>query len=313
MTEMLAAKVTEAETSAPVATGATDLVQPVQNVVDTVSDEVQQTTHVLSSIFQPMINKLPSLISALIFLLFGLFVIRQIMRILRRASKHSNMDGIMASFLRSIIKIVLYMLLIVITLSILDVPMDSIVAVIASAGVAVGLALKDSLSNLAGGFIILFSKPLKEGDTVEVDGVTGKVESISILYTRMVTPDNITVYIPNGVVSGGKIINYTQKEIRRVDLFFGVAYENDIDQARKILMDVVKKAPEALEQPAPEVFVSGHDDSAVTLRLQVWGKNDQYWPLHYRLLEDVKKAFDENGISIPYPQMDVHLGETDEK
>ncbi|WP_294401427.1 mechanosensitive ion channel family protein [uncultured Ruminococcus sp.] len=313
MTEMLAAKVTEAETSAPVATGSTDFVQPVQNVVDTVSDEVQQTTHVLSSIFQPMINKLPSLVFALIFLLFGLFVIRQIMRILKRASKHSNMDGIMASFLRSIIKIVLYMLLIVITLSILDVPMDSIVAVIASAGVAVGLALKDSLSNLAGGFIILFSKPLKEGDTVEVDGVTGKVESISILYTRMVTPDNITVYIPNGVVSGGKIINYTQKEIRRVDLFFGIAYENDIDQARKILMDVVKKAPEALEQPAPEVFVSSHDDSAVTLRLQVWGKNDQYWPLHYRLLEDVKKAFDENGISIPYPQMDVHLGETDEK
>lgn len=313
MTEMLAAKVTEAETSAPVATGSTDFVQPVQNVVDTVSDEVQQTTHVLSSIFQPMINKLPSLVFALIFLLFGLFVIRQIMRILKRASKHSNMDGIMASFLRSIIKIVLYMLLIVITLSILDVPMDSIVAVIASAGVAVGLALKDSLANLAGGFIILFSKPLKEGDTVEVDGVTGKVESISILYTRMVTPDNITVYIPNGVVSGGKIINYTQKEIRRVDLFFGIAYENDIDQARKILMDVVKKAPEALEQPAPEVFVSSHDDNAVTLRLQVWGKNDQYWPLHYRLLEDVKKAFDENGISIPYPQMDVHLGETDEK
>ncbi len=313
MTEMLAAKVTETETSAPVATGSTDFVQPVQNVVDTVSDEVQQTTHVLSSIFQPMINKLPSLVFALIFLLFGLFVIRQIMRILKRASKHSNMDSIMASFLRSIIKIVLYMLLIVITLSILDVPMDSIVAVIASAGVAVGLALKDSLSNLAGGFIILFSKPLKEGDTVEVDGVTGKVESISILYTRMVTPDNITVYIPNGVVSGGKIINYTQKEIRRVDLFFGIAYENDIDQARKILMDVVKKAPEALEQPAPEVFVSSHDDNAVTLRLQVWGKNDQYWPLHYRLLEDVKKAFDENGISIPYPQMDVHLGETDEK
>ncbi len=149
---------------ADTATGTTDLVPSVQDVVDTMGEEVKQTSSILSRIFQPILDKLPSLIFAVLFLLIGMFLVKQIMRILKRAFNRSNMDGIMSSFIRSVAKIILYVLLIVIALSILDVPMDSIVAVIASAGVAIGLALKDSLSNLAGGFIILFSKPLKEGD-----------------------------------------------------------------------------------------------------------------------------------------------------
>ena len=217
---------------ADTATGTTDLVPSVQDVVDTMGEEVKQTSSILSKIFQPILDKLPSLIFAVLFLLIGMFLIKQIMRILKRAFNRSNMDGIMSSFIRSVAKIILYVLLIVIALSILDVPMDSIVAVIASAGVAIGLALKDSLSNLAGGFIILFSKPLKEGDTIEADGVMGKVEAITILYTRIVTVDNKTVFIPNGVVASGKIINYTDKETRRVDLNFGISYEDDIDAAR---------------------------------------------------------------------------------
>ena len=203
--------------SSAVATDTTNLAPAVQNMVDTVGEEVKQTSGILNKIFQPILDKLPSLIFAILFLLIGFFLVKQIMRILKRAFNRSNMDGIMSSFIRSVAKIVLYVLLIVIALSILDVPMDSIVAVIASAGVAVGLALKDSLSNLAGGFIILFSKPLKEGDTIEADGVTGKVEAITILYTRIVTADNKTVFIPNGVVASGKIINYTDKDTRRVD------------------------------------------------------------------------------------------------
>ena len=151
--------------AADTATGTTELAPAVQDVVNTVGEEVKQTSSVLNKIFQPILDKLPSLIFAVLFLLIGFFLVKQIMRILKRAFQRSNMDGIMSSFIRSVTKIILYVLLIVIALSILDVPMDSIVAVIASAGVAVGLALKDSLSNLAGGFIILFSKPLKEGDT----------------------------------------------------------------------------------------------------------------------------------------------------
>ncbi len=295
--------------AADTATGTTDLAPAVQDVVNTVGEEVKQTSSVLNRIFQPILDKLPSLIFAVVFLLIGLFLVKQIMRILKRTFNRSNMDGIMSSFICSVIKIILYVLLIVIALSSLDVPMDSIVAVIASAGVAVGLALKDSLSNLAGGFIILFSKPLKEGDTIEADGVMGKVEAITILYTRIVTVDNKTVFIPNGVVASGKIINYTDKETRRVDLNFGISYEDDIDAARAVLLKEVETAPEALDVPAPEVVVLSHDDSAVTLQLQVWTKSENYWPLHYRLLESVKKAFDRSGISIPYPQMDVHLPE----
>ena len=295
--------------SSAVATDTTDLAPAVQNMVDTVGEEVKQTSGILNKIFQPILDKLPSLIFAILFLLIGFFLVKQIMRILKRAFNRSNMDGIMSSFIRSVAKIVLYVLLIVIALSILDVPMDSIVAVIASAGVAVGLALKDSLSNLAGGFIILFSKPLKEGDTIEADGVTGKVEAITILYTRIVTADNKTVFIPNGVVASGKIINYTDKDTRRVDLNFGISYEDDIDAARKVLLEQVQAAPEALAEPEAKVVVFSHDDSAVVLQLQVWTKSENYRQLHYRLLEDVKKAFDSHGISIPYPQMDVHMPE----
>ncbi|MCD7958041.1 MAG: mechanosensitive ion channel family protein [Ruminococcus sp.] len=291
---------TSVEENVDVATG-------VQNVVETVSSEVEQTTTILSSIFQSIVSVLPSILFALAFFLVGMFFIKQLMRIVRRTLDKSNMDGIMASFICSIIKIALYVLLSVIVLSLLDVPMDSIVAVIASMGVAISLALKDSLSNLAGGFIVLFSKPLKEGDTIEVNGTVGKVESISILYTRMVTADNTTVYIPNGVISSEKIINYTTKDIRRVDLSFGIAYENDIDKAREIILDEIKSTPEAFLDPEPKVYVAAYEDSAITLQMQVWTKSENYWPIHYRLLETVKKAFDRNDISIPYPQVDIHV------
>ena len=269
---------------ADTATGTTDLVPSVQDVVDTMGEEVKQTSSILSKIFQPILDKLPSLIFAVLFLLIGMFLIKQIMRILKRAFNRSNMDGIMSSFIRSVAKIILYVLLIVIALSILDVPMDSIVAVIASAGVAIGLALKDSLSNLAGGFIILFSKPLKEGDTIEADGVMGKVEAITILYTRIVTVDNKTVFIPNGVVASGKIINYTDKETRRVDLNFGISYEDDIDAARVVLLDEVKANREALlmeakanEKSKAEIVAENEELQAqnATLRQQVAALTDQ--------------------------------------
>lgn len=304
---MIAAHTTETSSSA------TDSTEGLPNVIDTVSNEVEQTTSILSNLFQPLIEKLPTILFALLFLAFGIFIVKQIMRILKRAFERSKMDGIMASFVRSVIKIVFYVLLIVIVLSLLDVPMDSIVAVIASAGVAVGLALKDSLSNLAGGFIILFSKPLKEGDTVEVDGTVGKVEAISILYTRMVTSDNTTVYIPNGVVAGEKIINYTTKELRRVDLQFGIANENDIDAARNVLLQEVKAVPEALSDPKPEVFVDAQDKRAVTLMLQVWTKSENYWTLYYALSENVKKALDRNQISLPSPQVDIRWPDSSDK
>ncbi len=275
--------------------------------LEVVSEELDETGSILSQIFSPIYNNIPRILFTLVIFVVGVILVRQIMRVLIRALNRSKMDGIMASFIRSIVHIALYVLLVIIALSLLGVSMTSIVAVIASVGVTIGLALQDSLSNLAGGFIILFSKPIKEGDTVEVNGTLGQVEGISILYTRMVTPENIEVHIPNGVVAGEKIINYTAKETRRVDLKFGIAYDNDIDKARRVLLETVQKQPESLPEPEPVVLVSAHDESAVTLTLRVWTKNKNYWTLYYALLEAVKKAFDANDISIPYPQMDVHV------
>ncbi len=278
--------------------------------LEVVNQEVQETASIFSDIFSPILEDIPSILFAIVFGIVGVILVRWIVRILTRALDRSKLDGIMSGFIRSVVRITLYVLLCIVVLSLVGVPMTSIVAVIASVCVTIGLALQDSLTNVAGGFILLFAKPIKEGDTVEVNGITGKVEGVSILYTRIVTPDNKLVYIPNGAVSEEKIINYTAKALRRVDLQFGIAYESDIDKAREVLLAVVHAMPEALDEPEPAVLVSAHDESSVTMTLRVWAKNENYWALYYGLLENVKKAFDEKGISIPYPQMDVHLSET---
>ena len=289
-------------------TGVTDATpdKVVDQVADVVNQEVDHATNVLSSIFKPLQAAIPDLIFAGLVLIFGLIIIKFLLKLAGHALSRSRLDGIMAGFLKSLIKIVLHVLLFIIVMSMLHVPMTSIITVLGSAGVAVGLALKDSLSNLAGGFIVLFSKPLKEGDTVQVEGCTGKVESISILYTKIITPDNTTVYIPNGTVSSSKIINYTDKELRRVDFAFGIGYENDIEQARQVILHTVSSHPLVLSDPAPEVHVNAHLDSAVELKAWVWVKSEHYWPVYYAVMEQVKLAFDQHGISIPYPQLDVH-------
>ena len=224
--------------------------------------------------------------------------------------KRSNLDRIAVGFIRSVIQIILYAILAVIVLSILDVPMDSIVAVIASAGVAVALALKDSLSNLAGGFILLFSKPVKQGDTVQIDGTIGKVEQIDILYTKIVTADNTVAFIPNGKVTAAKIINYTEKETRRVELNLGISYESDLETARKIILETVAKHPLTLKEPVPDVVVKNQGSDAIELLLRVWCNSTDYWTVYYDLMEQTKQALDENGIEIPYHKVDVHVLES---
>lgn len=274
-------------------------------VTDTITEEVEHTSTVFSDIFEPILDILPSLGFALVFLLIGYFLVRKALKILKKALAKSSLDHIVVSFINSVVKILLYVLLIVIFLSMLDVPMDSITAVIASAGVAVGLALQDSLSNVAGGFIVLFSKPLKQGDTVEVDGTTGVVDSITVLYTCVVTCDNKTVYIPNGTMATAKITNFTEKETRRVDLSFGVGYHNDLAHVRRVMLSVVAAEEQALHEPAPEVVVTEDGEYTITLELHVWTKTEDYWPLYYALLEDVPTAFAREGITIPRQQVDV--------
>lgn len=276
------------------------------NITEAVEEELSQAADILSNIITPIKAAVPTFIIAVICAVVGFIAIKILMRIIGHALNRSDMDGIASGFLKSVIKIVLYVLLAVILLSLLHVPMDSIVAVIISSSMAVALALKDSLANVAGGFIISFAKPIKAGDVVEIEGSKGKVESVGMLYTKIVTYDNVSVYIPNGKVSSAKIINYTDKEKRRIDIRFYISYESSIDEARSIILNTAVSVPEVLGEPEPSVEVAAHGDSAIELVLKAWSDTENYWKVYHFLLEQVKKDFDKSGISIPYPQIDVH-------
>lgn len=276
------------------------------SVADAVNENLSRASSVFNHLLNPIKDAVPTFIIAVICAVAGFISIKIFMKIISHALGRSDMDGIASGFLKSIIKIMLYVLLGVILLSLLNVPMDSIVAVIISSSMAVALALKDSLANVAGGFILSFAKPIKAGDVIEIDGSKGKVESVGILYTKIVTYDNVTVYIPNGKVSSAKIINYTDKEKRRVDLTFSISYEDDIDLARNVILSTVSSLKNVLSDPAPLVSVSGHGDSAVKLLLRAWVNTDDYWDVYYTLLENVKKEFDKSGITVPFTQIDLH-------
>ncbi|MGN0631455.1 MAG: mechanosensitive ion channel family protein [Ruminococcus sp.] len=276
------------------------------NIAETVTEEISNAVSVFDHLLNPIKEAAPTFILAAVCAVIGFTAIKILMRIIGHALNRSEMDGIASGFLGSVIKIVLYVLLAVILLSLLHVPMDSIVAVIVSGSMAVALALKDSLANVAGGFILSFAKPVKAGDVVEISGSKGRVESVDMLYTKIVTYDNVTVYIPNGKVTAEKIINYTDKEKRRVDLSLCISYEDDIDLAKRVISETALKNEKVLREPAPVVYVNGHGDSSVELVLRAWAETEDYWEVYHALLESVKKSFDREGITIPYPQIDVH-------
>lgn len=257
--------------------------------------------------WQKFLLFLPSIVSAAIILIIGLIVIRIVMKILHKGLQKSKIDKTAHGIIKSLTKIALYIMLGVIVLSSIGVPTASLVALIGASGLAVGLAVQNSLSNLAGGFTILFAKPFSVGDYIETNGVSGTVEEISILSTKLLTVDNKVIYIPNGQVSGNKIINYTQEELRRVDINFSIAYENDFNKAVSLISSVIDKHPLALKEPAPFIRMSEHAASAVVITTRVWAKSEDYWTLNYDLMEQVKQKFDENGISIPFNQLDVHI------
>lgn len=247
------------------------------------------------------------LLEALVLLLVGLKLINWLKKWLKTSPKLDKLDSGLRSFLCSFASIVLYALLIVVVASILGIPATSFITILASCGVAVGLALQGSLSNFAGGLMILFFKPFKVGDYIEASGEAGVVQEITVVYTVLLTNDNKRVTIPNGGLTNSVIKNYSAEELRRVDLTFNVAYDSDIEQVKSLITALAVAHPLALKEPAPFVRLSAQGDSALTFTARVWCKNADYWSVHFDLNEGVKKAFDEKGIAIPFPQMDVHV------
>ena len=246
---------------------------------------------------------------AVIVFLVGMQLIRLVRRIVRRSLQRGNADMGVIQFLDSFIKAVLYILLVFMIASGFGLDATSVVALLGSAGVAIGLAVQGSLSNFAGGVLILLLKPFRVDDYIKVDndGHEGTVKEIQLFYTKLSTPNNHVVIIPNGALSNSSILNMSTLTERRMDILVGISYDADIRQAREVIMRVVEEDESVLTSKDRRVFVEELADSSVNLNVRCWADNDEYWECKWRITEKIKYALDEAGISIPYPQLDVHL------
>lgn len=271
----------------------------------------QSTDTTLESFFDELgrnfAHSIPSIITAVIILVVGLIISKLILRLMQKGFEKGYIDKTVSRFSYSLVKILLYVLVATIVLAVLGVPMSSMIAVIGTAGVTIGLALKDSLSNVAGGFNILITKPFVIGDYVMVDNIEGTVELISIWYTRILTSDNKTVFIPNGQIVASKIINYTLKKTRRVDMTFQISYDNDYKKAERIITDIINNHEKIMKEPEATVKLFSQSESSLDIVCRPWVQSDDYWDVYYDITAQVKDAFDENGIEIPYRQLDVHV------
>ena len=192
-------------------------------------------------------------------------------------------------------------------LSVLGVSPSTIIAVVGAAGAAIALALRDSLANIAGGVMIIITKPFSQNDFIDVGEVSGKVEQIDLFLTTLKTYDYKTITIPNGIINTSILVNHSLEDKRRVDCVFGIGYDNDIQKVKNILYDICETNQDILKEPEPLIGIAEHGQNAVMVDMKVWCKTEAYWDVKYFLEENVKLAFDENGINIPYPQLDVHL------
>ena len=217
-----------------------------------------------------------------------------------------DFDPTLETFLYSLIRVSLRVILLVLVVTQLGVKTSSLVAILASAGIAVGLALQGSLSNFAGGILIFVFKPFKVGDWISAQGVDGSVKEISIFTTKLNTFGNQIAIIPNGPLSNNNIVNYNAENTRRDKIDVGISYDSDIKLAKQIMLDICRENSNILNDPPPEVYVDSLADSAVVLTLRYWAANDVYWPAHFETMESIKVRFDEAGVAIPFPQLDVH-------
>lgn len=247
------------------------------------------------------------LIGALILLFVGLRLARLFAAMLDRALRRTQIERTAATFLSRAAMIGLQVVLALAVVQLLGIPMSSMLAILGAAGLAIGLALKDSLSNIASGVLLVTLRPFKVGDVVTLRGTTGKVEVISIFQTRLRGPDNQTVTVPNSLITTDSIVNLTPDTRRRVEIVIGIGYDDNIEQARRIALDIVHADARVLHEPTPDVLVYELAASSVNLGVRCHVANDDYFGVKCALLERIKAAFDSNGISIPFPQRDVHV------
>jgi len=240
-------------------------------------------------------------------LIVGFILVRWIMKLIERYEKKLKMEPTLKGFLKTVIRVLLYVLVIMTAANTMGIPLTSILTLFASAGVAVSLALQGVLTNLIGGLILLVVKPVRVGEYVKIGDSEGTITSVGIYYTEMNTIDNRHISLPNGSLTNTAIINYTREGTRRLDLVFSVSYNSDMDQVYKTLRAVAAEDSAVLADPAPEIVLSQCGNSSLDFTMKVWVKSSDYLPSSFRLLDSGKRALDQAHIEIPYPQMDVHI------
>lgn len=265
--------------------------------------------HYLEKYGQLLIDYFPRIIAAAIILFLGLWFIRVINRLVKKVFKKKDFDPTLEKFIANLVNWALKILLFVIVINKLGIESASLVAVVGAAGLAVGLALQGSLSNFAGGVLILLLKPFKIGDFIKAQGVEGTVKEITIFTTKLLTFGNQLAIIPNGKLSNDTIINYTEEGIRRDAIVFGISYDSDVSLAKSILKKLVDEQESVLkiEDKMPQIVVTQLGDSAVNIDVRYWTTNENFWNTRFYTLEEGKMRLEAAGISIPFPQMDVHL------
>lgn len=248
-----------------------------------------------------------NIISAILILFIGNIVVKMIAGSVSKVLKKKEMDKAVIDFIHALVRYTLFIVVLIAALGRVGVQTASVVAIIGAAGLAVGLALQGSLSNFAAGVLIVAFRPFKSGDYVEMAGTAGSVDSIQVFQTILKTPDNKMVVLPNSAVIGGAIINYSRHDTRRIDLLIRVSYKADLNKTKQVLREVVERDTRVLKEPGVTVEVHQLADSSINFVVRPWVKSTDYWPVYWELLHKIKEGLDENGIEIPFPQMDVHL------
>ncbi len=249
----------------------------------------------------------PKLILAILTLIIGLWVIGAVLKGLGKVLEKREVDPSLTPFLKSLLSIFLKVMLVISVISMVGVEMTSFIAIIGAAGLAVGLALQGTLQNFAGGVIILLLRPFKVGDVIDAKGYLGTVHQIQIFYTIIHTFDKKVVWVPNGALANSDLTNMSQQEVRRTDWTFGIAYGDDYDKAKAVLQKLIDADERILKDPEPFIALGSLGDSSVNIIVRVWTQASDLWPVHFEMNEKVYREFANEGLSIPFPQMDVHV------
>ena len=256
-----------------------------------------------------LVKYTPKLAAALVILVIGGWLVKKVSLLTDKLMKKRGIDYSLRTFLSSLISILLKVMLFIVVLSQAGVETTSFITLLGAMGLAIGMAMQGALANFAGGAMIIFFKPFRVGDLIKAQGEIGEVKEIQILVTKLIVSGNKTAIIPNGILANDKIINYNQGGKLRVDLKIGISYNANIKEAKKVLLDVMNAHPAILETPEPTVNVSDLGDSSVELLLRPWTTPSKYWDMYFDIMENGKEALDKAGISIPFPQRDVHIYE----